>query len=219
MKVAVVSANIGGIDEPQAHVEQSMRCHIYYVTEHNMPFPMPDFSDRLKSKYIKIQMHRFLPGFDYYIWMDGRIRMANADMVKEIIGLLKTSDFVFTAHPDRQTLAEEFDLLISCLEKNDPYIIERYAHSAFHKERAHYEKYIGSCGAMQLFASGFFAFAATPGNFRFMDEWWEMVIRFGVFDQSQLAAMVYKVNPQKTTIPLYNNGLFEIGKHKPRPTE
>ena len=64
MRIALLTANIGGIDKVVEPTKQNIPFDYFCYTENNLPFPLPNLSNRMKGKYLKMLTHRFLPNYD-----------------------------------------------------------------------------------------------------------------------------------------------------------
>ena len=51
MKIALLTANIGGIDEIHAPAKQKESYDFFYLTEKTLLFPLPNLDTRTKGKY------------------------------------------------------------------------------------------------------------------------------------------------------------------------
>lgn len=60
MKIAVVVANTGNIDNIKGLPKQSLDIEYHLFHDGNLPFPLPNLSSRMRARYIKIMMHRYL---------------------------------------------------------------------------------------------------------------------------------------------------------------
>src|SRR3990167_6851998 len=139
-RIAVVTANIGGFDEIKGICKQTIEIDYFHYTENNLPFPLPNLNNRLKSKYIKTQMHRFLPDYDYYVWLDGSIRVNGGNFIEHITENIEANDISMYIHRERKSVYEELDFIDSEIKKGNPYLVTRYAHQQMIKEALFYAK-------------------------------------------------------------------------------
>ena len=120
MKIAILTANVGGIDNVIPPVPQrvgnivdwtnksvddasvtrdsQVTCDYHYFTEDNLPYPLPNLSSRLQGKYLKILSHRFLPTYDVYVWMDGKVELTDGKFVAGIVEKLRCCEVVVGRH-------------------------------------------------------------------------------------------------------------------------
>lgn len=223
-KIAIVSANIGGIDEEsQIPAQQSINVDWHYYTENNLPFPLPNLDNRTKARYIKTQLHRFLPGYDLFIWIDARVQITSPQFAETMLKLAENKDMVCTLHNQRDNLIQEMEFIISEIYvEHKAYLKERYEHQAMDLEYEFYLKdkeYIEK-GMFEypLVASGIFAIWNNNANNEFCNEWWRRCLEFSNFDQSFFCYLHYKFKKSIKYIN-YQNPYFKVGKHKPKNHE
>ena len=119
-KVAVVSANFGDFDK----VPEDGRITI---TEKDFPLRDKSMSPRLQARIVKTHMWQFVPGFEYYLWVDCSMKL-KPTAVKWFIEQLGDHDIAAFKHPHRKTVQDEANYLKERLAKNCPYITPRYEH-------------------------------------------------------------------------------------------
>lgn len=213
MKIALISANVGGIDDVKPIPSQSVPYDYFLYTEKNLPFPLHNLDNRLKGKYCKINTHRFLD-HDIFIWMDGRIEITSPDFVKMMVEKLQGHDVAISFHPYRQNPYEELLWIQQMMREGNKYLLSRYAHEPFTEELAFYDKQ-GLPRETPLYQCGVFARWNNPNmNWVFRD-WWLMCLEYSNFDQSQFSFITWKNKLRVNGIdPEYLNEFIKIGKHK-----
>lgn len=190
MKIALVSANIGGIDAIRHPVEQTVNVDIFYITEHDMPYPLPNLNNRLRGKYFKTQTHHVFPGYDIVIWVDGSVEITAPDFVEEIVNRMPGYDVLLPLHPDRDTVFQEFDFMRDNLPTST-YLQNRYLNEPFEEERSFYLKQ-HLPDTTPLYACRMFARWCTPTINAAFDEWWRRCLEFSNFDQTQFSFIAWK---------------------------
>lgn len=70
----------------------------------------PKYKNRRDAKIYKICPHLFLPGYDYYIWMDATHTL-EADPEELVEEYLKGSEIAVFQHPERDCIYEEANLV------------------------------------------------------------------------------------------------------------
>ena len=70
----------------------------------------PKYKNRRDAKIYKVCPHLFLPGYEYYIWMDST-HILEADPEELIEKYLKGSDIAVFKHPERDCVYEEGNLV------------------------------------------------------------------------------------------------------------
>lgn len=221
MKIAVITAIFGGKDTPKPFPSQSVECDYYCFTEANSPVPLPNFPDRLKAKYFKLQAHRILPGYDAYVWIDGNIEVKSADFVKVMTDGL--DGIRIQRHHERETIKEEIDFILA---SENEYLTTRYGAQPLKEE---YEYYLSQemPEDAPLYSCNVFAYrnqdrVNTCKNCLFMNEWWNLVLVWSWFDQSAFSFLADVCNtkaialPDVSTInlgPMFDNPYFTLHPH------
>lgn len=208
MKIALITANTGSIDEVKSPVKQSIEYDYFCYTE--PPFPLSELVPRMQAKYIKLQHHRFLPGYDVYIWIDGRIEITSPTWVEDIVNKLQGYDIVITKHTERKTVGEEYEFLLwhmgqpSGISSASRYLNSRYNKNALMAESVVIDH------SLPLYACGVFAWAPTGRGRVFMESWWRWCIQYGSFDQ---CAFSHLVTEQATNVLSIDYTGLKVNKH------
>jgi len=208
MKIAVITAIFGDMEQPKPFCPQSVPCDRIVVTEQNSPFPLPNLPPRLQAKYFKLQPHRVWPQYDVFVWIDGNIEVKDPDFVKVMTENL--SGIRIQRHHERQTIGEE---IAHILASDNPYVTTRYGNQPLKQE---YEYYLseGMPEGSPLYSCNIFAFenddkkiGIEPVQCLFFNRWWDLVLRWSWFDQSAFSylAWVHR-NEHPTTINSVNLG-------------
>src|SRR6185312_3334982 len=176
VKIALITANIGGIDEVTAPVHQTEDYEFFYYTENTLPFPLPNLDNRMKGKYLKTQSHRFL-NHDLLIWIDGSVRIKDGTFLTWILNNIKNSDIVICKHFDRNNVYEEIECISEHMTKGSKYLIERYAKQPFQQEYDFYLKE-GLPRDYPLFNCWFFARKNNERVNKIFDDWWDLTLRY-----------------------------------------
>jgi hypothetical protein len=185
MKICIITANIGTIDEVHPPVTQTMEYELCYYTENTLPFPLPNLDNRMKARYFKTQAHRFLD-HDIFIWIDSSIEIINKDFVKIIVEYLKDADIIVSKHKQRESVYEELEYIIDKMKAGDKYLLRRYVKQPLYKEYEFYKK-AELPTDFPLYNSFFFAFKKDNQTKLLMNHWWDLILRFSNFDQSQFS--------------------------------
>lgn len=213
MKIAVVTCNTGGIDTIKDIPEQSVAYDRFYYTNQNMPFPLSVLNNRIKSKYIKTQMHRIpeLSKYDKLIWVDGSIQVKSRYFVEFYI----QAPFVIGKHPDRDCIFKEADFIENEIKNGNAYLSSRYngidlVLAALHYGTLGYEKNSG------LWASGVFGMNNTWSYHDFCDRWWNEIIKWDGIDQISLGYLLSRKSVYYYDFEYNNmisNDLFDLIPH------
>lgn len=180
----LLTANIGSIDPIQGMPRQTVDCDFKYYTENNLPYPMPNLDNRLKSKYIKIQSHKFI-SCDKMIWIDGRVKIISKSFVEAFTDPLNDHDVVIFRHPERITIGEEMEYIIGNMNKGNHYLLSRYGNQQMEKE---YELYKDSNNTgLPLYACTIFARNVNEKTNAVFNDWWEKCLQYSYFDQTMFS--------------------------------
>lgn len=187
MKVAILTANIGNFDEIKGIPRQTIDVDYYCYFDNNLPFPLPNLNNRLKSKYVKIQTHRFLPQYDAYIWIDGRVEITADVFCEEIIKGLGDNDVAIFGHPERKVVLEEYAYMREEMKAGNHYLISRYGNQKLSEELLFIAKEEGNEFSFPLYACTIFARRNNPETNEAFNEWWRRCIEFSYFDQTMFS--------------------------------
>ncbi len=187
MKIAIVSAVFGGIDYKKSIPEQSIKFDRYYFNEHNSPFPLSSLNNRMKAKYFKTQLHKVVPGYDIYIWIDGSVQVDSPKFVETVIKQLGENDFAFRKHTFRNCIYQEADFIEASIVGGDQYLVDRYADSAIREEVEQYRQK-GFPKNAGLYEGGVFAVRATACDL--FDNWWNACLLWSHYDQFSLRVLL-----------------------------
>jgi hypothetical protein len=190
MKIAIISANIGGIDNFQPIAKQKEKIELCYYTENNLPFPLPNIDNRMKGKYLKTQPHTFL-NHDIFIWIDACVEIKDGTFATWILEKLKHHEFISSPHPDRDNVYDELDYIVSSMKRGSNYLLERYAKQPFKQEKEFYREE-GLPEYFPLYNGWFYACRNNERMNKVFNQWWELTLRYSNFDQSQLAFVLWK---------------------------
>lgn len=208
--VAIMSCNIGGLDEIYPPAKQTHAFDFYYYTENNLPFPLPEMNNRLKGKYFKTQAHKFLD-HDIFIWMDGSVEIYSETFVQMAIDNLQDEETLIRKHTQRENVYEELLYIINKMKEGDRYLLKRYARQPFVQEFKYYKEN-GLPKSYPLFNCSCFARINNKRVNTIFDEWWDMILRFSNFDQSQFSYVAWR---NKLKIKMMDmEGLIARHKHQ-----
>ena len=190
MKIALITANIGGIDEIHAPVKQKEDYEFIYITENTLPFPLPNFNNRMKGKYFKTQPHTFLD-HDIFIWLDSSVEIIDGTFITWVKEKLKDHEFVCSLHPERDNVYDEIAYITTMMSSGNKYLLERYAGQPFEQEKLFY---VGSGMFGPLYNGWFYATRNNHRVNKVLNEWWELIVRYTNFDQTQLSFVLWSHN-------------------------
>jgi hypothetical protein len=82
---------------------------------------------RLRAKMPKMLQWSDFPGYDYYIWVDSKLRMDNPKAAESLVKACSDKDACFFRHSARNSIRLELEHVIDHLNNGSQYIIDRYA--------------------------------------------------------------------------------------------
>lgn len=186
MKIAVITAIFGDMEQPKPFVEQSVPCDRIVITEANSPFPLPNLPPRLQAKYFKLQPHRVWPEYDVFVWIDGNIEVKSPDFVKVMTENL--NGIRIQKHHERQTIGEEIKHILA---SENPYVTTRYSKQPLKEE---YEYYLseGMPESAPLYSCNIFAWHKSLDAIDGFAQWLDLVLAWSWFDQSAFSFLCWQ---------------------------
>lgn len=154
------------------------------------------FRSRRNAKPYKIMPSLFLPGYDYYMWVD-----ATHDIVADPETICSTFLDKYTiavfAHPQRTCIYKEAE----CILKN------RLDHPHLVKSQMKYYKSMGYGPNLGLYELPVIVRRATPRMTQFDLRWWEHICRFSSRDQLSFPYLLWNEKLVPAILPGYASGL------------
>jgi hypothetical protein len=209
MKIALISCNIGNTDEIMPPVKQTAEYELSYYTENTLPFPLPNLDSRMKGKYLKTQSHKFIEA-DIHIWVDASIDITNKDFINTCIGALQSVDIVIERHKQRENVYDELEYIIDKMKDGDRYLLKRYARQPLYLEYEFYKKNKLPKN-YPLYQCSFFARWNIERVNKIMDDWWDLILRYSNFDQTQFSFVAW--NNEAEIQEIETKDLFIRMKH------
>jgi hypothetical protein len=200
MKVLLVSANLGAFDvQRQEHFAQDTKeievCAIVQFTDENFPPRVNSLHPRMQAKIPKFLAWEYFPGYDYYIWMDGSVRIKSPNFIKKILSLIGRHDMMVMKHPERNSIGQEFAYVDTLMRAGSIYLNSRYAGEAMGEQVS---LYLNTPGFVddRLFACTYFCYTGllTRQKPEFFSDWYYHCCRYSVQDQLSLPFLLYKHN-------------------------
>ena len=126
MKIAIVTANYGGIDEVIPPRHQTIVCDYFcFVSDINHKDFPKNGTNREKGKWVKLNLFNlFHDVYDYIVWIDGTVQITSTRLLEYIEDMCHYSDIGAVLHPERANLIEEYDYLLK--NAKEPYLEARY---------------------------------------------------------------------------------------------
>ena len=118
------------------------------------------------ARMYKVLSHKFLPEYEYSVWIDGNIRLKKDDLKKIVSKHLSEQKMALYDHPDRSCIYQEADACIK-LKKEKPDLIRRQID---HYRKAGYPKNNGLVMTSVVFRKNI-----DEDVVRVNEEWWEQI--------------------------------------------
>ena len=218
-RVAVISANLGGIDDgveilhPTQKMDSGYEVEFFHLTDENFPPRHKALHPRLQAKIPKMLGYELYPGFDYYIWMDGNFNLVTENSVMEFVRSCQGFDACFFVHPYRKTVNDEFEFMLNNLDE-DRYLQNRY-HNEYIKEQQQIYSTLEGFNDQMLFAFGSFIYSKSlieKQEFNILQQWFYHNSRYSVQDQLSLPYILLK-NKDIYNIGLLTGRITKINKY------
>ncbi len=211
--LAIISANIGGIDEVYGMPPQRTPANLYYYFLNNLPVPLPNLDNRTKSKYPKIQSHRFL-SHDAFCWIDGRIQILTKEFSQIMIDVLGDNDMFILRHGERDTPYQEIEYIRDSMRKGSGYLLSRYGYQDIQKEVDFFEKE-GLPYDYPLYHCNMFIRKNTAKVNDAFNDWWHGVTAYTNFDQAFFSYIAWKHDLKIDSEPIKGiEKIVRYHKHK-----
>ncbi len=181
-KIAVISASLGGFDKPSQHVKQSIPCDYFNFTDENFPPRVCAMTPRLQAKIPKMFGWQLVPNYDYYIWIDGNLCLADPEAVAYLHTKCQGHDIVVLKHPRRPNIRQEVRYTRKGINQQSMYIVGRYNNEWLKEQYAAVQadkEYVDDL----LVNGGIFMYRNTPAVQAMFKEWWYHVTRYIIQDQ------------------------------------
>jgi hypothetical protein len=215
MKIAVVSANMGGFDRPMDYVPQSVPYDFHLFTDKNFPPRYRSITPRLQARIPKMFSWQMIPDYDYYIWVDASFSLQHIDSVRWFIEQCSGVDIAVLKHPMRNTIREEAAYLKSRLIKekdmlpDDRYVTLRYENELIDDQLSEImsDKQFEDTS---LYASTAFIYRNIEKNREMLKEWWYHTSRYHSVDQLAFPYVLFKFGCRVNVIPTQHHHDFKI---------
>ena len=188
--VALVTTSLGGFDKLTQHEPQSLDYDLYRYEE---PLRDKSMTPRLQAKIPKMFAWQLYPDYQFYMWLDGNLRLKNKDSLRYFLDNCRDYDVVVLQHPSRNTIHWEYRYNWRGLHNNKPssYLQRRYINELLDEQ---YEviksdnDYVDNL----LVNGGVFMYRNTEKVQQTLKEWWYHVSRYLIMDQLAWAYVLKK---------------------------
>ena len=215
MKIAVITSSLGGFDNVEPHVEQSLPFDYYLFTDENFPPRDKVMLPRLQAKIPKCFAWQMVPNYDYYLWIDGNLTLKHEDSLKYFLDNIKGYDLVTLKHPLRRNILQELNHIEKRVRMHSNYLASRYSNELFAEQYDVIKKdkdYVDDL----LLIGGLFLYRNTPKVQKALKEWWYHISRFHICDQYSFVYTMRKANLKINALSDdYSNCWFlKTGNHR-----
>lgn len=213
MKIAIVTASIGaGLPIESLNPIQGVDYHAFVDFDSDLERPAESmwqfhdvpkwtidkrYTDRRHAKIFKILPHLFVPGYDYYIWIDST-HMVVMDPIDVINIYLKDNDIALFKHPERNCVYQEAEVIKSVNFDQLSFVDSQmifYESMSYPKENGLYEL---PC-RIQRNTSQIQALMLT---------WWELICKYSSRDQLSLPFALHMHGITPSIMPGNANGMM-----------
>ena len=192
MKIALISANLGGFEQKIVeNVPQSVKIDQFRFTDENFPPRFNSMTSRLQARIPKMWGWKMVPGYNYYIWVDSSCSLSHQDSVKWLLDQCKNTDLAVFKHPNRNSIQEEADYLKQRLAMKCPYITPRYENEMIDEQLAAIKE-DGDYVDDKLYASTAFIYKNSGRVHGLLSHWWTHTSLYHSIDQLSFPYVIWK---------------------------
>ena len=206
VRQAVITANLGGFDKDIEHEPQSIDYDYFNFTDDNFPLRDKAMTARLQAKIPKCFGWQLKPGYDYYLWIDGNLRLKDKHALEYFRDQCKEYDVVVLKHPTHDTVYWEYRYNYRGLHNNAPsnYLRERYTNEWLDEQYqviSNDKDYEDDT----MVNGGVFMYKNTPEVQAMLKEWWYHISRYLIMDQLSWIYVLKKSNLKINILPIVYN--------------
>lgn len=201
-KIALIQASLGGFDKPEPHINQTLKHDEFLVTDENFPPRFNSMTPRLQAKIPKMFGWQMFPGYDYYLWLDGNLRLRHWESLQYFLDAIDEHDIAVLHHPRRDTVYWEYRYNWRGLNNNAPsnYLTARYTNELLDEQ---YEVIKNDPDFKDdlLVNGGIIMYRNTPEVQAMFKEWWYHVSRYLIMDQLSFPYVLKKSKLKVNVLP------------------
>jgi len=214
-KIAVYTAIFGDYDKLIAPEEKIEGCDFYCFTDNkNLKSDFfkiinveGEFSDPTRNaRKIKTLSHKYLPEYEYTLWIDANIVFINFDIKELFKKFLKNNDIAIHSHQVRSCVYDEF-VTCSSLEVDDAYLM---ASQIVRYTKEGYPKNNGLAETTVVFRRN------TELVKKINEDWWNEIKNGSRRDQLSIDYVIWKNSTEYFRIndSVRNGKYFYVKEHK-----
>lgn len=197
-RILLVTANLGSFDRKSVNhapqiVREGFAVAMASFRDDNFPVRSNAMHPRLQAKIPKMLAWEYFPGYDYYVWVDGSVRLADPTVIQRMVDDLADADIGLFPHFDRASVRSEFEYVQRGVEEGSPYMTGRYAGEWMREQVDLYGK-DPSFVDDALYIGTYFVYSGglverKPG---FFSDWFYHCARYSVQDQLSLPYLIHR---------------------------
>lgn len=193
---AVITTRLGEFDKSVEHAPQSVEADYH---TYNEPLRDKSMTPRLQAKIPKMFAWQLYPGYEYYLWLDGNLRLSHPDSLKYLLDAIEGHDIVVLQHPDRDTIYWEYRYNWRGLHNNAPsnYLVKRYTNELLDEQFNEINNYADSL----LVNGGVFLYRNTQEVQLMLKDWFYHCSRYLIMDQMSWAYVLKKSGLRIKVLP------------------
>ncbi|TSC86271.1 MAG: hypothetical protein G01um101416_694 [Microgenomates group bacterium Gr01-1014_16] len=216
IKIAVISASLGGFDKPADHEPQSVAFDYFLFTDENFPARSKAMTPRLQAKIPKCFGWQLKPGYDFYLWLDGEFRFKQPDSLKYFLDNCQEHDICTLRHYRRPNIRQEFRYTRNGIRQS-PYMQNRYNGELLAEQYAVIEADKDYADDTLLLGS-VFMYRNSHQVQSALKEWWYHISRYTVADQLAFPYVLKKAKLKINILPYDDkpSWYLESQKHNSR---
>ena len=157
---------------------------------------------RLQAKIPKCFGWQLKPGYDFYMWIDGNLRMKDENTLKYFYENCHEYDVAVLQHPRRNTIWWEYRYNWRGINNNAPsnYLRSRYVGELLDEQMAVIKADKDHKDDV-LVNGGIFVYRNTPQVQAMLKEWWYYISRYLIMDQLAWAYVLKKSGVGVNVLP------------------
>jgi len=217
MRIAIITGITGGMDDfkgfPLQMVTNGQLDAVFTrLTDKDVPKEFQHLNKRTQALYFKQQMMNYMPGFDLYLWIDGKVQVDTHHFVQQCIDALGDNDLAILEHGTRKCVYEEVRYITEQIENGSDYLAKRYADRGL-IEQANLMLSAGYPEDAGLNDCSIFIVRNKESTKRLFGSWWDRCKHEKAFDQIWIRYLAWsqyiKIQPIK-----FRPNSFHLVKHK-----
>ncbi len=180
--ICVTTARLGGFDFDNKNVPQSIPAAYAEFTDENFPPRIKSMQPRLQAKIPKCFAWELIPGYDYYLWLDGNIVLNKPDSIQYFLDQCQEYDVVVFKHQKRPDIRQETRYTRKGVKQGRLYLTGRYKNE-FYNDIYKIVQADKDYTDNLLVNGGVFMYKNIPKVQAVLKEWWYFITRYAIQDQ------------------------------------